>query len=255
MTGKGRLPEPVDIARQVEAFFAKARDLLGRKVLVTAGGTREPLDPVRYLGNRSTGRMGYAIAQEAAARGADVVLVSAPSALPVPPGVRCVHVETAREMREAVLREFDDADAVIKAAAVDDYRPKIVAENKIKKSEGEFTLVLERNPDILLELGQKKRRQCSSACGRDHEARGVRAASSRRRTSTSSWPTMSRAPMRALPSIPTVPSSSCATARSVTARFHPRRSSRASYWTTSGHACHGFWPFFLWECLFRARTA
>lgn len=159
VAGKGRLPEPVDIARQVEAFFAKARDLLGRKVLVTAGGTREPLDPVRYLGNRSTGRMGYAIAQEAAARGADVVLVSAPSALPVPPGVRCVHVETAREMREAVLREFDDADVVIKAAAVADYRPKIVAENKIKKSEGEFTLVLERNPDILLELGQKKRQQ------------------------------------------------------------------------------------------------
>ena len=159
VTGKGRLPEPVDIARQVEAFFAKARDLLGRKILVTAGGTREPLDPVRYLGNRSTGRMGYAIAQEAAARGADVVLVSAPSALPVPPGVRCVHVETAREMREAVLREFDDADVVIKAAAVADYRPKIVAENKIKKSEGEFTLVLERNPDILLELGQKKRQQ------------------------------------------------------------------------------------------------
>lgn len=159
VTGKGRLPEPVDIARQVEAFFAKARDLLGRKVLVTAGGTREPLDPVRYLGNRSTGRMGYAIAQEAAARGADVVLVSAPSALPVPPGVRCIHVETAREMREAVLREFDDADVVIKAAAVADYRPKIVAENKIKKSEGEFTLVLERNPDILLELGQKKRQQ------------------------------------------------------------------------------------------------
>lgn len=159
VTGKGRLPEPADIARQVEAFFAKARDLLGRKVLVTAGGTREPLDPVRYLGNRSTGRMGYAIAQEAAARGADVVLVSAPSALPVPPGVRCVHVETAREMREAVLREFDDADVVIKAAAVADYRPKIVAKNKIKKSEGEFTLVLERNPDILLELGQKKRQQ------------------------------------------------------------------------------------------------
>lgn len=159
VTGKGRLPEPVDIARQVEAFFAKTRDLLGRKVLVTAGGTREPLDPVRYLGNRSTGRMGYAIAQEAAARGADVVLISAPSALPVPPGVRCISVETAREMREAVLREYDDADVVIKAAAVADYRPKIVAENKIKKSEGEFTLVLERNPDILLELGQKKRQQ------------------------------------------------------------------------------------------------
>lgn len=159
VTGKGRLPEPVDMVRQVEAFFAKTRDLLGRKVLVTAGGTREPLDPVRYLGNRSTGRMGYAIAQAAAARGADVVLVSAPSALPVPPGVRRVSVETAREMREAVLREYDDADVVIKAAAVADYRPKTVAANKIKKSEGEFTLVLERNPDILLELGQKKRQQ------------------------------------------------------------------------------------------------
>ncbi|MDY4473873.1 bifunctional phosphopantothenoylcysteine decarboxylase/phosphopantothenate--cysteine ligase CoaBC [Mitsuokella sp.] len=159
VTGKGRLPEPVDIVAQVISFCAKERDLLGRKILVTAGGTREPLDPVRYLGNRSTGRMGYAIAQAAAARGAEVVLVSGPSALPVPSGVRRVSVETAREMREAVLREFDDADAVIKAAAVADYRPKNVAANKIKKSEGEFTLVLERNPDILWELGQKKRQQ------------------------------------------------------------------------------------------------
>ena len=159
VTGKGRLPEPVDIVAQVISFCAKERDLLGRKILVTAGGTREPLDPVRYLGNRSTGRLGYAIAQAAAARGAEVVLVSGPSALPVPSGVRRVSVETAREMREAVLREFDDADAVIKAAAVADYRPKNVAANKIKKSEGEFTLVLERNPDILWELGQKKRQQ------------------------------------------------------------------------------------------------
>lgn len=126
---------------------------------MTAGGTIEPLDPVRYLGNRSTGRMGYAIAQQAVNRGAEVVLVSAPTSLPVPSGVRLVRVETAREMREAVLQEFDDSDIVIKAAAVADYRPKVVAANKIKKQEGEFTLVLERNPDILYELGQKKTHQ------------------------------------------------------------------------------------------------
>ena len=157
--GKGRLPEPAAIVQALMAFFAKGQALAGRKVLVTAGGTIEPLDPVRYLGNRSTGRMGYAIAQQAASRGAEVVLISGPSALPVPEGVRIVRVETARQMREAVLKEYPDTDVVIKAAAVADYRPKVVAADKIKKQEGEFTLVLERNPDILYELGQKKAHQ------------------------------------------------------------------------------------------------
>ena len=157
--GKGRLPEPAAIVEELAAFFAKGKELAGKKVLVTAGGTIEPLDPVRYLGNRSTGRMGYAIAQQAKSRGADVVLISGPSALPVPDGVRIVRVETARQMRDAVLREFPTADIVIKAAAVADYRPKVVAADKIKKQDGEFTLVLERNPDILYELGQKKAHQ------------------------------------------------------------------------------------------------
>lgn len=159
VTGKGRLPEPQSIVGVLADFFAKGRALSGKKVLVTAGGTIEPLDPVRYLGNRSTGRMGYAIAQQAVNRGAEVVLISAPTSLPAPVGVRLVRVETAREMREAVLKEFADSDIVIKAAAVADYRPKVVAANKIKKQEGEFTLVLERNPDILYELGQKKTHQ------------------------------------------------------------------------------------------------
>ena len=154
--GKGRLPEPAAIVEELAAFFAKGKELAGKKVLVTAGGTIEPLDPVRYLGNRSTGRMGYAIAQQAKSRGAEVVLISGPSALPVPDGVRIVRVETARQMRDAVLREFPATDVVIKAAAVADYRPKVVAADKIKKQDGEFTLVLERNPDILYELGQKK---------------------------------------------------------------------------------------------------
>jgi len=157
--GKGRLPEPVDIVAAVVAYFKRSQALAGRKVLVTAGGTREPLDPVRYLGNRSTGRMGYAVAAEAAARGAEVVLVSGPTVLPTPAGVRRVDVETALEMREAVLQEYVDADLVIKAAAVADYRPATVATQKIKKSAGDLTLTLTRNPDILYELGQQKKQQ------------------------------------------------------------------------------------------------
>jgi len=157
--GKGRLPEPVDIVAAVVAYFKRSQALAGRKVLVTAGGTREPPDPVRYLGNRSTGRMGYAVAAEAAARGAEVVLVSGPTVLPTPAGVRRVDVETALEMREAVLQEYVDADLVIKAAAVADYRPATVATQKIKKSAGDLTLTLTRNPDILYELGQQKKQQ------------------------------------------------------------------------------------------------
>ncbi|MCR5439721.1 MAG: bifunctional phosphopantothenoylcysteine decarboxylase/phosphopantothenate--cysteine ligase CoaBC [Selenomonas sp.] len=163
ISGKGRLPEPVDIVRIVsEALTSQnltSQKLTGKKILVTAGGTIEPLDPVRYIGNRSTGRMGYAVAAEAARRGAEVVLVSGPSVLEDPAGVRVVRVETARQMREAVLREFPTCAAVIKSAAVADYRPEVVAEQKIKKSDEDLTLKLVRNPDILLELGQKKQQQ------------------------------------------------------------------------------------------------
>lgn len=167
-SGKGRLPEPVDIVRIVsEALTSQnltsqeltSQNLTGQKILVTAGGTIEPLDPVRYIGNRSTGRMGYAIAEEAARRGAEVVLVSGPTVLENPAGVRVIRIETARQMREAVLAEFPTAAAVIKSAAVADYRPETVAGQKIKKSEDDLVLHLVRNPDILYELGQKKEHQ------------------------------------------------------------------------------------------------
>lgn len=158
-TGKGRLPEPAAILREVENFFVHSDKLAGKKIIVTAAGTEEPLDPVRYLGNRSTGRMGYAIAGEAARRGAEAVLISGPSALAAPAGVRLIKVRTARQMESAVLAEYETADAVIKSAAVADYRPKEEAAQKIKKQDGELTLTLVRNPDILYELGQMKKSQ------------------------------------------------------------------------------------------------
>ena len=158
-SGKGRLPEPAAIVEEAGRIFGTCQSLAGKRVLVTAGGTIEPIDPVRYLGNRSTGRMGYAIAEEAARRGAEVSLISGPSSLPAPAGVARTMVETAREMHAAVLAAYDAADVVIKAAAVADYRPKAAACNKIKKQDGELTLTLVRNPDILMELGEKKNGQ------------------------------------------------------------------------------------------------
>lgn len=156
-SGKGRLPEPVEIVAALEDYLQKRQSLTGKKILVTAGGTEEPLDPVRYLGNHSTGRMGYAIAREAARRGADVVLLSGPAMLPVPEGVRLISVQTARQMYDAAMQESMGADAVIMAAAVADYRPAVTYTHKLKKGEGSLTLTLERNPDILLELGHRKR--------------------------------------------------------------------------------------------------
>lgn len=158
-TGAGRLPEPEEIVAAVERHFAAAEILAGRRIIVTAGGTEEALDPVRYLSNRSTGRMGYAVAAEAARRGAEVILVSAPTHLDTPAGVRRVNVRSAREMYAAVMAEYENADAVVKAAAVADYRPAEIAPQKIKKSDGQLTITLERNPDILMELGRKKTRQ------------------------------------------------------------------------------------------------
>ncbi len=154
--GMGRLPEPEAIVQSVMDFFARNDDLRGRKVLITAAGTIEPIDPVRYIGNRSSGKMGYAVAHEALSRGAEVVLVSGPSALSADPRIRLIKIETAAQMQEAVLEEFADSDLVIKAAAVADYRSKDVAANKIKKNDEELVLVLEKNPDILLELGRRK---------------------------------------------------------------------------------------------------
>lgn len=154
--GMGRLPEPEAVVQAVMDFFTQQDELRGRKVLITAAGTIEPIDPVRYIGNRSSGKMGYAVAHEALSRGAEVVLVSGPSALSADPRIRLIKIETAAQMQDAVLKEFADSDLVIKAAAVADYRSKDVAANKIKKNDEELVLVLEKNPDILLELGRRK---------------------------------------------------------------------------------------------------
>ncbi|MDT0449869.1 bifunctional phosphopantothenoylcysteine decarboxylase/phosphopantothenate--cysteine ligase CoaBC [Streptomyces hesseae] len=164
-TGKGRLPEPgeiFEVCRRVLARGAEgvAADLAGRHVVVSAGGTREPLDPVRYLGNRSSGKQGYALARTAVARGARVTLVAANSELPDPAGADVVHVGTAVQLREAVLKAAADADAVVMAAAVADFRPASYAEGKIKKRDGQEPepVALVRNPDVLAELSAARPR-------------------------------------------------------------------------------------------------
>lgn len=154
--GIGRLPEPTTIVDRIAAHFESGKSMQGIRLLVTAGGTREAIDPVRYIGNRSSGKMGYAIAAAAAERGAEVTLVSGPVSLPAPAGVKRVSVESALEMREAVLAAFPTVDIVIKAAAVADYRPEVVAEQKIKKHSTSLTVELTKNPDILAELGKIK---------------------------------------------------------------------------------------------------
>lgn len=160
-SGAGRLPEPQQIVEFVSSFFAKREgDLRGLRVLVTAAGTREPIDPVRFVGNRSSGKMGYAVAQMAAERGAEVLLVSGPSALPIPANVKAIKVETTNEMLEACLDAYGQVDIVIKAAAVADYRPRDVADQKIKKkTDDALTVVMDKNPDILKTLGSKKTHQ------------------------------------------------------------------------------------------------
>ena len=160
-SGAGRLPEPQQIVEFVNGFFSKREgDLRGLKVLVTAAGTREPIDPVRFVGNRSSGKMGYAVAQMAAERGAEVLLISGPSALNIPANVKGIKVETTNEMLEACLNAYDDVDIVIKAAAVADYRPRDVADQKIKKkTDDALTVVMDKNPDILKTLGSKKTHQ------------------------------------------------------------------------------------------------
>ena len=157
-SGKGRLPEPEELCAAVEEIFS-AGSLRGKKILVTAGGTVEAIDPVRYIGNRSSGRMGFEIARAAVAAGAEVILISGKSELESPRGLTFVKVESAVEMREAVLKEFDSVDAVIMSAAVADYRVKNPAAQKIKKSAETLTLELVKNPDILRELGALKKNQ------------------------------------------------------------------------------------------------
>ncbi len=157
--GAGRLPEPVDIVNFAQNILAKKLSLKGKKIVITAAGTIAPVDPVRFIGNRSTGKMGFKIAEEAAKRGADVALIAGVTQIKPPSNVRVIRVETTKEMRKACLDEYDDADAVIKSAAVADYRLEEVATEKIKKSGDELVLKLVRNPDILKELGEKKKNQ------------------------------------------------------------------------------------------------
>lgn len=153
--GKGRLPEPEQILEEIRRLVRK-KDLVGEKLLITAGPNREPLDPVRYLSNRSSGKMGYALARAGRRRGAEVLLISGPTEIEPPAGVRLISVTTAAEMREAVLGEFPRSTAVIMAAAVTDYRPVDFAQQKIKRGKGPIELRLEPNPDILKEVGARK---------------------------------------------------------------------------------------------------
>ena len=155
--GKGRLPEPEELLEVCLHALAHEKDLAGKRVLVTAGPTQEDLDPVRYLTNRSSGKMGYAIARAAARRGAEVTLVSGPVSLAAPKYVSLVPIRSAQEMYEAVMAAAPRADIVIKAAAVADYRPAAVADNKLKKKDGELSIPLERTKDILAALGESKR--------------------------------------------------------------------------------------------------
>jgi phosphopantothenoylcysteine decarboxylase/phosphopantothenate--cysteine ligase len=157
--GIGRLPEPAALLAAVEAALAAKPDLDGLKVLVTAGGTREPIDAVRYVGNRSSGRMGFALAEEAARRGADVTVVTANVALPRRPGIRYVDVETAADLAAACATEFDRCDLLLMAAAVADYRPAEPRTDKIKKTDagGELQLRLERTDDVLSALAARRR--------------------------------------------------------------------------------------------------
>ena len=156
--GKGRLPEPPAIAEEIRRLL-RPKDLSGEKIVVTAGPSREPLDPVRYISNRSSGKMGYALARAAARRGAKVTLVSGPTALAAPEGVTTVPVVTAEEMRAAVLAEFDSATAVLMAAAVADYRPRSASGRKMKRGDGNRRVELVPNPDIVAELTARRGRQ------------------------------------------------------------------------------------------------
>ena len=158
ITGVGRLPEPEAIVEWLESKMCSTNELEGTTILVTAGGTQESIDPVRYIGNRSSGKMGYAIAEQAARMGAKVILVSAPTSLPIPSGVDFISVDSAVSMQEAVEARYNDVNVVIMAAAVSDFRVLHKAEQKIKKMES-MTIELVKNPDILQGLGSKKSHQ------------------------------------------------------------------------------------------------
>jgi phosphopantothenoylcysteine decarboxylase/phosphopantothenate--cysteine ligase len=154
-SGKGRLPDVEKIVEEIETLFA-GKDFSGVKMLITAGPTEEPLDPVRFITNLSSGKMGYSLAVAAKRRGADVTLISGPTSLPLPPVEKIIKVRTAREMHKAVLDNYKKAGVIIKAAAVADYRPKVLSFEKIKKGKNSLSLELEKNPDIIAEVGKNK---------------------------------------------------------------------------------------------------
>ena len=154
--GRGKLPEPEELLEYILQELAFEKDMAGKKALITAGPTREAIDPVRFITNYSTGKMGYALAQNAARRGAEVTLVTGPVALKAPMFVKVIPVTTAQEMFEAVDAHFDGADIAVMAAAVADYRPKRVSEEKVKKSEGDSVLELERTADIIGAMAARK---------------------------------------------------------------------------------------------------
>jgi len=157
-SGPGRLPEPAEIVDRLVACLTP-KDLAGKRVMVSAGPTQEAIDPVRFISNPSSGKMGYAIAKAAENRGADVILVTGPTHLPDPINVNTIHVRTTEEMAKAVFTHYEDCHIIIKAAAVSDYRPKNQADQKIKKDQDEMTLTLVKNADILMALGQRKKDQ------------------------------------------------------------------------------------------------
>ena len=154
--GKGKMPEPEDLLQHILRYLAFPHDLEGKKVLVTAGPTQEALDPVRYLTNHSTGKMGYAIAKMAMLRGAEVTLVSGPTAIPYPPFVKVIPIQSAQDMFEAVAANAPEADFIFKAAAVADYTPATYNDNKMKKKDGDLSIPLKRTQDILKYLGEHR---------------------------------------------------------------------------------------------------
>ena len=162
--GKGKLPEPDELLQHVLKYLALEHDLVGKKVLVTAGPTQESLDPVRFITNHSTGKMGYAIAKMAMLRGADVTLVTGPTAIAPPPFVKVVNIKSAADMFQAVAENAKDADYIFKSAAVADYTPETCADNKIKKADGDMAIPMKRTQDILKYLGEN-RREGQIICG------------------------------------------------------------------------------------------
>ncbi len=170
--GKGKMPEPEDLVQHILRHIAFPHDLAGKKVLVTAGPTQESLDPVRYLSNHSTGKMGYAIAKMAMLRGAEVTLVTGPTAITPPPFVNVVSIRSAQEMFEAVAKAAPDSDFIIKAAAVADYTPEVYSDNKMKKKDADLSIPLKRTQDILKYLGEN-RREGQIICGFSMETQNM----------------------------------------------------------------------------------